>query len=206
MNTENITSEHTSRPFGFWLRTVDGLLARRFEAAFEAEGITRRDGRILTLLAGDAVDPERAARLQRGGGKKLGALRERGWVAETDGAWTLTDEGRAAQARLADAVSGIRSTVSGSVSEEDFATTLATLESIARELGWDPSERMPQGFGHRGRFGGRGFGHGRGRGFGGGRIGFGGFDPRHSVSPHGERAYERGFDAGFSRGAHAHAG
>lgn len=231
MNTENITTEPTPRPLGYWLRAVDRLLAREFETAFHAEGISRRDWRILTLLAGDAVDPERLARLQRGGGKKLRPLLERGWVIESDGAWSLTDEGRAAQARLAEIVTGIRAKVSGAVPDEDFATTVATLEAIARELGWDPAEQTPRGSGHR-----RGFGHGR-PGFDPGPAGFG---PRHGFGPrgerfgsledvsvaggfpgahprgdrpchphgepgrhgrHGERAYERGFDAGFARGA-----
>lgn len=219
MNTENITPEHTPRPFGFWLRAVDRLLAREFETAFEAEGITRRDWRILSVLAGDVASPELVARLQRGGGKKLRALIERGWVVETDSSWALTDEGRAAQARLAEIAAGIHSKVSGAVSEADFATTMATLEAVARELGGDESERMPRGP-HRGHgFGGHRFG-GRGHGgpfegeFPGGRVGafgprrrgcdthagdhgapgrHGGHGPRHA-----ERAFERGFTAGFA--------
>lgn len=226
--TDNTTP--TARPLGFWLRAVDGLLAREFAAAFETEGITRRDWRILNLLGGDVVSPELAARLERVGGKKLRRLVERGWVAGEPGAWTLTEEGRAAKARLGESVAGIRSRVAGAVSNEDFATTLASLEAIARELGWNPDERMPRGhgrgFGRRG-FGPRGFDHGRGRpGFGHGRPGFShgrpGFGPHaecaggsashghcehghrgHGHAPHGhaERAFERGFDAGFSRGA-----
>jgi hypothetical protein len=44
------------------------------------------------------------------------------------------------------------------VSDEDYATTMATLEKMARNLGWDDSqEQGPQGHGF-GR--GRGFGHG----------------------------------------------
>ncbi len=218
MNTENITTDPTPRPLGYWLRTVDGLLAHEFEAAFHAEGITRRDWRILTLLAGDGVDPERIARLQRGGGTKLRPLLERGWVIESDGAWSLTDEGRAAQARLAEIVTGIRTKVSATVSDEDFATTVATLEAIARELGGDPAERGPRGPGCRRRprgfgpgrrghrhpaFDPRSEGHGSGEGFGHGRD-EGPCHPRGERSHHGrhrEGAYERGFDAGFARGA-----
>ena len=233
------TNTTTSHPFGYWLRAVDRLLAREFEAAFAAEGVTRRDWRLLSLLDGDVNAPELTARLQRHGGKKLRTLVDRGWVAETDGAWTLTDEGRAAKARLAESVDAIRSKVAASVSDEDFATTLASLEAIARELGWDPDERMPRGFGRHGFGPGFGRGHGRpafgpfgpfapfaprdgvGRGhshgfdphagFGAGR-GFGrGFGP-HPHDGHGhdgcgrdghgatDRAFERGFDAGFERG------
>ena len=100
MKTENTSPQNTPRPFGYWLRAADHLLARELETAFQAEGITRREGRLLRLLAGDVVSPELSERLQRHGGKKLRGLVERGWVAETDGTWTLTDEGRAVAARL----------------------------------------------------------------------------------------------------------
>ena len=210
-----------SRPLGFWLRAVDRLLTREFAAAFETEGVTRREWMILNVLDGSVEAPEIAARISRG--KKLRSLAERGWVAETDGTWTLTDEGRAAKARLSETVDGIRSRVAGAVSEADFATTLASLQAMARELGGDD---LAAGFGRPGP--GRGFGR---RGFRPGfRPGFGdvpGFGPHrfdgqrfpdalhgghgpcggprgHRHGDHhgdgGERAYERGFDAGFARG------
>ena len=56
------------------------------------------------------------------------------------------------------------------ISDEDYATTLATLEKMARNLGWDESQAAERG-GHRhgegmhGRFG-RGFGRRFGHGFG----------------------------------------
>ena len=234
MENENTTTDSTApRPFGYWLRAVDRLLAQEFETAFEAEGVTRRDWRLLSLLDGDVVAPEITERLQRHGGKKLRPLIERGWVAEDGDGWTLTDEGRAAKARLGEVVAGIRARVAGTVSDEDFATTLATLEAIATELGWDPDERMPRGRGRGSGHGHRGFDRGFRPGFHPGHEGFGprfgeGYGPeserecRHG-GPHGQRhhgeghghyrghgdhaaqhAYERGFDAGFSRGAEAH--
>lgn len=160
--------QHAPRPIGFWLRAVDHLLTREFAAAFQSEGVTRREWMILQVLDGSVVAPGLAARVQRG--KKVRSLAERGWAVETDGAWTLTDEGRAAKARLAQTVDGIRDRVSGAVSEADFATTMASLEAIARELGGDDVDDLGRGFGHR-----RGFGPGFGPGF---RRGFGpGFRP-----------------------------
>ena len=54
------------------------------------------------------------------------------------------------------------------VSDEDYATTMATLEQMARNLGWDESQGEP-GWGPRGPWssgawgrGGRGHGHGHG--------------------------------------------
>lgn len=223
MENTDTTTDTTARSLGYWLRATGAMLARAYSDAFEAEGVSRRDGRLLSLLdSGDtegAAAPGFAERLQRHGGKKLRALVERGWVAETDGRWTLTDEGRAAQARLRDAVDGIRAKIAGAVSDEDYATTLASLQAIATSLGWDDDARMPHGFGRHGfghgfgpGFGRRGFGPGSGHRFGP-REGFGpafgpAFGPRgdhhgHHGRPgdrHTERAFERGFDAGFARG------
>ncbi len=225
---ENTTQNNdNNRPIGYWLRAVDRLITREFATALETEGVTRREWMILNVLDGSIDAPEVAARIERGG-KRLRHLAEHGWIAESDGSWTLTDDGRAAKARLAEAVGAVRAKVAGAVAPEDFATTLASLEAIARELGWDENERMPRGrgFGRRG-FGPRGFGH---RGFGPGlRPGFGPDDRESSADEHGEhphgghahgrpdcgqghrrgrhhdhrhaeRAYERGFDAGFARG------
>lgn len=150
---------------------------------------------MLTLLASETVDPERAARLQRGGGQKLAALIQRDWVTATGGTWTVTDEGRAAQARLAEIVAGIRAKVSGTVSGDDFTTTMTSLEAIAEGLGWDPAERMPRGFGHR-----RGFGpHERRCDNGTERSEHGHPHRGHGRGRRGtEQAFERGFTAGFA--------
>ncbi|MCX6502934.1 MAG: hypothetical protein NT132_11125 [Microbacterium sp.] len=65
--------------------------------------------------------------------------------------------------------------ITAAVSPEDYATTAASLESIARELGWDESA---PGAGEHGRGFGRGFGFGPGFGPGVGfGPGFGGFGP-----------------------------
>ena len=150
---ENITDNDKNKPLGYWLRAIDHLLSREFATAFEAEGVTRREWMLLNVLDGSVDVPGLAERVQRGG-KKLRALSDRGWVIQQDGTWTLTDEGRAAKERLAGIADGVRAKVAGAVSPEDFGTMMASLEAIARELGWD--ESLPLHRGHRG--------HGRGRG------------------------------------------
>jgi hypothetical protein len=186
----NTTPTPRQRPLGYWLRVVDARISGRFAAAFAAEDIGRREWMLLNVLSGDVDAPGFAERLARRG-KKLRSLQERGWVTENDGIWTLTDEGRAAKDRLSETVSSIREEVGEAVSPEDLAITMASLEAIARRLGWDEqsADSGRRGFGPGHGFGPHGhrhgFGpHGRGHGFGGagfGREGFGGhgFGHRH---------------------------
>ncbi|MCR2808422.1 MULTISPECIES: hypothetical protein [unclassified Microbacterium] len=165
----------TDRPLGYWLRTVDYLLSREFAAAFDGTGVTRRDWMLLNALSGDLDLPAFADRFVRKG-KRLRGLEDRGWIEQTgDGTWVLTDQGQAARERLGEIVEGVRSRVAGAVSPEDFATTLASLEAIARELGWDEGARTPR--------------RGSGRGFGPG------FAADHDT------ASDRGFGPGFGPGS-----
>lgn len=75
----------------------------------------------------------------------------RGWVTVDADGITLTDTGREAHDALSTKVAAVRQTVADAVSPEDLATTLASLESIARAFGWD--ERAAHERGPRGRFG-----------------------------------------------------
>ena len=50
---------------------------------------------------------------------------------------------------------GLDETAREGISDEDYATTMATLEKMARNLGWDESQGMPAGR----PWGGRGRGH-----------------------------------------------
>ena len=256
MNTsESQNPENTSRPFGYWLKAADRLMAAEFATAFDSEHASRRDWRLLNIVDG-TVASDRPLN-----GHKLHRLVERGWVSPEGEGWTLTDDGRAAKERLGALVDEIRTTVTEAVSPEDMATTLASLEKIARAFGWDEETPLPRarrhGFGgpRHGRGFPRGFGRPFGRGFGRGPEreavhGFGhdrehGFGPGHGFGPHADaengcrhgepgaghrghgrghghgghgyghghgahraeriaqHAFERGFDAGFTRGRDA---
>lgn len=218
MNTsESQNPENTSRPFGYWLKAADRLMAAEFAAAFEGEHSSRRDWRILNIIDGTVPSPRPL------NGHKLHHLAERGWVVADGDGWTLTDEGRAAKERLGAIVEGIRTKVSDAVSEEEMATTLASLEKIARAFGWDEETPLPRGRRH--GFGGprhghgfpRGFGRPFGRGFGRGpERGFGpdadgAHDCRHGEPGAGHRGHGRGHDDhGHGRGRghdeHGHRG
>ncbi|WP_394553550.1 MarR family winged helix-turn-helix transcriptional regulator [Agromyces sp. MMS24-JH15] len=197
------------RPFGFWLKLVDRRLADELDRTLAADGLSRGDWRTLNLLAGLADDEHRTARLLARP-ELLDRLVLRGWVEPFDeGAElpTLTDEGRAARDRLEASVEGLRARIAGAVPADDFATTLRTLEAVARELGWDETQPMPRG--HRGgRRGPDGHRHGGGSSQGGwhgrgyGRRGFG------DGGPHGTgREFEHGHGHGVDHEAgHGHHG
>jgi hypothetical protein len=221
---DSTNASPNDRTLGFWLRAVDALLDRAIAEALATEQLSRRDWMLLNVLDGRVDAPWLQERLARKGGGRIRRLADRGWVTLDDDQWTLTDEGRAARERLGELVDGVRKRVAGAVSPEDYATTIASLEAIARELGWTDDGSVA--FRGRGR---RGFGFGPRGGFGPGfgpRHGFGpyahGFGPRpgfgpfgRGFGPHGhgrgcapadDTAYERGFTAGFAQGREAGAG
>ncbi|MCM3658891.1 hypothetical protein M3147_16665 [Agromyces mediolanus] len=172
-----------ARPFGFWLKLVDRRLSEEMAELFADVGLSRHDWRALNLYAGAAEDERLAARLAERP-KLAHRLAEHGWLERGE----LTEEGLAARERLQSRVDGFRERVAGAVSDEDFATTLRTLEAIARELGWDESQPMP-----RGRRGGRRF-HGERGGFPHEHGHRGGFPHEHGHrDPRGERHGDHGF-------------
>ena len=57
-------SAGSDRPFGFWLKVVDRRISQEMEALFAADGLTRRDWRLLNLIAGEANDERLAERLR----------------------------------------------------------------------------------------------------------------------------------------------
>ncbi|MDQ4214947.1 hypothetical protein [Microbacterium capsulatum] len=138
MNTPDDTPAPSGRPFGFWITAVDRLVADRFATAFEDEGITRREWRILNLLDG-TVPADRVPH-----GPKLRRLAELGWIERGDPGWTLTAPGAAAKARLTSAVSEIHAQVAGILDEDEFTAMAASLEKLARGLGWQEGTRLPR--------------------------------------------------------------
>ncbi|MBT2517294.1 hypothetical protein J7E29_07615 [Streptomyces sp. ISL-90] len=183
-NHTETTVPTSPRPLGYWLRVIDRRLDDAMRDLFAAEGISRRDWRRLNLIAGTVSDPGMTERLAARP-ERIAPLVERGWVTGEPGSWSLTEAGEAALQSLHGRVSSLRATVAEAVSSEDFATTMSSLEAIARKLGWSEDERMPR---KRRRW----FGHGRpgerGHGFGHRHDG----EHEHRVGHRGERGH--GFD------------
>lgn len=184
----NSNIQNSTRPLGYWLETVDSLISAEFARAFEAEGAGRRDWRLLGAVDGTGA-PHRPLHEH-----KLHRLIERGWVARDEDGFRLTDEGRAAKDRLDVLVEDIRSRVRDAVSDEALETTFDSLEKVARAFGWTEEARMPRRGGHAR--------HGRGHHRGGHPHRGRGRDIA-KLSRFAQRSYERGFDAGFTRGREA---
>lgn len=227
METPTDTPDNTHTPttvdgrdFVRAVRAVDRALWHERAQALAADGIRPREARLLRALASDRATEvlTRLRQLPRGG-KALRRLGERGWIAEADDTWSLTDAGRAAADGLNRRAEELTARLHAAASPEELAAASTTLDAVARALGVEDGERgpgrhhhrpLPEGSGARGhRFGARrhgfvGFGPG---GFGpgarafvaAGRDGDGCRDhsPRHRDA---ESAYERGFGAGFTAG------
>jgi hypothetical protein len=66
---------------------------------------------------------------------------ERGWVVLDDSGATLTDAGRAAHDAAQSRVTELRASVTEGISEADYRTTIATLEQMARNVGWTEGDQ-----------------------------------------------------------------
>lgn len=128
------------KPLGWWLRHVHELLESSMAQVLEAESLTRRHWQVLNTISLGArtsadVDTTMSPFVAEEGSMapKISDLRERGWVTEGDD-FTLTDEGRAAHTRVEERVQTFRSVVTHGISDDDYVTTVKTLEQCAANL------------------------------------------------------------------------
>ena len=134
------------RPIGFWLKLVDRLIDEQFASTLEEHGVTRRQWQLLNVLAREpstveqldaAVAPFLSADDQESSAEHLTELIESGWVATTPSGYDITDRGRGAFERLADVVAVQRTVMAEGVSEQEYEQTVAVLERLARNLGYE---------------------------------------------------------------------
>lgn len=134
------------RPIGFWLKLVDQLIDKQFSDALEEHGVTRRQWQLLGVLTrGPATMPELTSALgpfiDTAAGETVadhvGELVESEWVVDDGGTFSFTERGMTAHARLTEIVDGIRSLSADGVDAAEYATTVAVLERMARNLGWN---------------------------------------------------------------------
>lgn len=132
------------RPIGFWLKLVDLRIDELFATTLEEHGVTRRQWQLLGVLdrGGATVDQLDAAVApflvtdSETVVEHLTELVESGWVTASPAGYEITARGATAYTRLAEVVATNREKATAGVSDQDYNTVVATLEQIARNLGW----------------------------------------------------------------------
>lgn len=135
-----------ARPIGFWLKLVDRLIDEQFDAALNEFGVSRHQWEILNILS---PGPSTLARLNRelepfldpdagaNTADHIAGLIDRGWVDVAFEYYELTGEGASKHAELHRVVAKRRAAGLADLSEEDYSTTIRSLERVARTLGWE---------------------------------------------------------------------
>lgn len=138
------------RPIGFWLKLVDQLIDETSVTVLDEHGVTRRQWQLLNVIAArpstfDELTEEVAPFISADDDAELGEyiaeLVESEWITVFDERYRMTERGTHAFERLGSVIAQLRSRMSEGVSEEEYDTTVRTLERMARNLGWDASDR-----------------------------------------------------------------
>ncbi|WP_432108101.1 MarR family winged helix-turn-helix transcriptional regulator [Streptomyces sp. AA1529] len=135
-----------TKPIGYWLKHLDNLLERQFDATLADLDIGRRHWQLLNTLSRGPASREELTRalapfwqagatepaeVLDGPGNSLAA---RGWTATGGQRIHLTAEGRAAHARIADRIAHSRRTVLGELTPEQYTATVRTLSVMAANV------------------------------------------------------------------------
>ncbi len=120
------------RPIGFWIKLVDRLLDEQFEATLDEHGVTREQWQLLNVLARDGAAADLTDAVD-----DVAELGESGWIVMTPTGYELTERGHGALDRLTNVVAGQRTTVGAGIPEDAYLVTVATLEHMAFNLGWN---------------------------------------------------------------------
>jgi hypothetical protein len=133
------------RPIGYWLKLVDNLVDEQFATTLDEHGVTRMQWQLMNVLARGsasvgqldaAVAPFLAADGATTSLDHLSELIESAWVDATPTGYELTERGQAALERLTTVVATQRTQMSAGLTEADYLTTIATLQQMATNLGW----------------------------------------------------------------------
>lgn len=132
-----------SRPIGYWLVHLHKLTEDEFSRLLAAEGLQRRHWQCMNTLskqAENATDLSERLSHFRGTGEiefdqVLTDLKARGWIGEShSGRISLTPDGVAGHAALADITSTIRQRMMAGLSETDYVATVTNLARMADSL------------------------------------------------------------------------
>ena len=146
---------NAQRPLGYWLKLVDSLIDEQFAATLEEHGVTRRQWQVLNLLEHrPATEAELSAGLlpffaspdePQSITEHLAELVESGWIVLADGTYSITARGHISLLKLSDLVERIRTQSGQDLDGSEYDAVVASLEKIARNLGWNPAEEQEPG-------------------------------------------------------------
>ncbi|MFB7863610.1 MarR family winged helix-turn-helix transcriptional regulator [Streptomyces sp. NPDC056069] len=133
----------TQRPFGYWLKHIDGAIESAMARLFAADDLPRRGWQVLNTVSSEPVSLSRIDEIMtafRSADEPsmrpyVDDLVRRGWAGtDADGTVALTGEGRAAHRRIAERVGVLRTQVTECLSPEEFRTLTSLLQRVGEHL------------------------------------------------------------------------
>jgi hypothetical protein len=134
-------------PIGYWLKRLDGAIDGALASTLAAESLARRHWQTMNFLhegPSDAPGLAEALRPFWGQGaitldEVLSDLERRALVVADEGLYTLTPEGRATRAKIAEKVDVTRSQLVDGVAREEYLATVQVLQRMTANLEGTPA-------------------------------------------------------------------
>lgn len=132
------------KPIGYWVKLVDELLETDLERSLDHLGINRRHWQVLNVVESNSRAPSEVAielspflDSAAAADSYLRELVDKGWLQSTDGSYELTGSGQSRLREARDQIKAARARIADGVTEQDYNTTLVTLKTLCRNLGWE---------------------------------------------------------------------
>ncbi len=141
------TAGPSGYPIGYWLKRLDRAIDGALDATLAAEGFTRRHWQSMNLLhqgPSEAAALEEALRPFWGAGsitleEVLSDLERSGTVVSDLGSYSLTAEGVATRAKIAEQVDLTRRRLVDGVAKEEYLATVEVLQRMTANLEGAPA-------------------------------------------------------------------
>lgn len=131
------------RPIGYWIKVLDQLIEADLTRTLTPFGLSRRHWQILNLVeeharTSAAIAGELDSFVESSGDVDdlLDELTERGWLQRGDEIYGLTTSGIERLSAARTEISAARQAISEGLTREAYETTISTLETMCRNLGW----------------------------------------------------------------------
>ena len=132
------------RPFGYWIKHIDGRIEESFATLLAAEDLTRRGWQVLNTIsdAGSITVAEVDSAMGPFLSPAEPTMRpyadefvKRGWAALAGSdVITMTEDGRLAHRRVSSQVAGLRDRMSECLSPEEYELLMNLLQRVAAHL------------------------------------------------------------------------